>query len=235
MEDMNAATESAMLSPLRLAAVAFHSLRLAWRPGHLPSIFGLVGAMNTPAQLAAMRAHLSQHPRAAAALQAPFHLSLDVDALAALPEGSLGRTFADFVRERGIEPAVLTDQALGEQDWIPMHLYEVHDVWHIVLDVGTDVVSEVHLLSFMLAQLPQTRMAPLAIGVALLRAAIGHRDFTPADVQRAIVAGTTRGRGAELIFGIDWSQHWERPVEEVRAELGLGRECASSSVEHVAA
>jgi len=220
-----------MFSPLRLTAAAFHGLRLLALPGHLPSIFGLVGALNTPAQLAAMRAHLRTHPHAAAALDAPFHLDLDVDALAALPSGTLGRAFADFVRAEGIEPAVLTDQALGERDWIPVHLYECHDIWHVVLGVGTDVCSEVHLLSFMLAQLRHTRMPPIALAVALLRAALSDPGFTVAQVQDAIVAGARQAEHAQLLFGVNWSELWERELHDVRAELGLvgaeqGREAA---------
>ncbi len=211
-----------MLSPFRLAAAAYHGLHLLLRPGHLPSIFGLVTAMNTPAQLAAMRADLAAHPRAAAALARPFHLELDVDALAQLPPGTLGRAFADFVRAEGISPAVLTDKALGETDWIPMHLYEVHDIWHVVLGFGTDVVSEVQILAFMLAQLPNTRMAPIAISVAMIRGVLGHPLLKPHAVQAAIVHGTLLGRQADLFFGIDWSKHWHRPLAAVRGELGVG-------------
>ncbi|MFT7520484.1 MAG: ubiquinone biosynthesis protein COQ4 [Kiritimatiellia bacterium] len=210
-----------MLSPIRLASAAYHALRLYLRPGHLPSIFGLVGALNTPAQLAAMRAHLSAHPRAAAALAAPFHLNINVQALAALPAGTLGRTFADFVVSQHIEPRVLTDMALGETDWIPVHLYEVHDIWHVLTGIETDVVSEVQILAFMLAQLPRTTMAPLAIGVAIVRGALGHPDLDPLTVQRAIARGTQQGEQAELLFGINWAERWHRPLCDLQSELRL--------------
>ena len=210
-----------MLSPFRLAAAGWHGLRLTLKPGHLPSIFGLVTATNTPAQLAAMRADLQAHPRAARALAAPFHLNVDVAALARLPEGTLGREFADFVAREGVEPRVLTDQALGESDWIPVHLYEVHDIWHVVTGIGTDVVSEVQILAFMLAQLPKTRMAPLAMGVALIRGALGHPDYEPADVLDAMARGREQGVNADLLFGVNWAEHWKRPLTEVRRDLGI--------------
>ncbi|MCO4768855.1 MAG: hypothetical protein KDA24_02420 [Deltaproteobacteria bacterium] len=210
-----------MLSPLRLLAAAFHGVHLMVRPGHLPAIFGLVGAMNTPAQLVTMREHLRTHPRAAAALDSPFHLSLDVDALGRLPTGTLGRAFAEFTTREGVEPRVLTDKALGETDWVPMHLYEVHDIWHVVTGIGTDVVSEVEILAFMLAQLPHTRMAPLAIAIAMARGALGHRDLAPSKLQAAFVRGTQLGERADLFFGVDWSKRWDTPLSEVRAELGV--------------
>lgn len=210
-----------MLPLHRLAAAAFHGLHLLLRPGHLPAIFGLVDAMNTPAQLARMQAHLAGHSRAAAALAAPFHLGIDVDALSRLPPGTLGRAFADFVRQEGIDPAVLTDRALGQAAWIPVHLLEVHDVWHVVLGLGTSVVDEVELLSFMLAQLPETRMAPFAIATALVRGALGHPGLPPARVLDAIRRGAETGRNADLFFGVDWSARWALPLDAVRAELGV--------------
>lgn len=210
-----------MLPLPRLLAAAFHGLHLLVRPGHLPAIFGLVDAMNTPAQLARMRAHLGRHPRAAAALAAPFHLAIDVDALGGLPHGTLGRAFADFVRQEAIDPAVLTDRALGQAAWIPVHLLEVHDVWHVVLGLGTSVLDEVELLSFMLAQLPETRMAPFAIATALVRGALGHPGLPPAEVLAAIRRGAETGASADLLFGVDWSAHWARPLDRVRAELGV--------------
>ena len=75
----------------------------------------------------------------------------------------------------------------------------------------------------MLAQHPHDPLAPVAIAVAFVRGVLGHAELTGQAVQAAVLRGTLQGRQAAPLFGIDWSQHWHRPLAEVRRELGLER------------
>lgn len=210
-----------MLSPFRLAAAALHGLHLLIRPGHLPAVFGIVRAMNTPDYLADRRALLSAHPHGARALHEEFRLSIDLPFLRTLPEGTLGRAFADFVDEHQISPQVLTDQTRDQVDWTSIHLYEVHDIWHVLLDIGTHVEGEVELLSFMLAQIPMERLAPFALGIALLRGALGSRELTTRGVHDAIARGYERGKRSAPLFGVDWSDHRSQDLAELRCQFRL--------------
>ncbi|MFT4622607.1 MAG: ubiquinone biosynthesis protein COQ4 [Myxococcota bacterium] len=211
-----------MLSPLRIVRLAWHSLRLAIDPTSLSAVFGVVDAITTPEQLAALRADVAHNPGAAAALVTQPRLHhIDVDDLTQRPDGSLGRSFAAFVRANGIEPAVLTDRAVGDQDWVSIHLYETHDIWHVLTGIDTDPLGELELQAFVLAQLPSERLAAVAMGVGFLRAAIGHATLTPGNVLDAIGRGREAGQRAELLFGVDWSTQWDRPLAEVREALGL--------------
>jgi ubiquinone biosynthesis protein COQ4 len=214
-----------MLSPARIARLGLHATRLVINPANLNAVFGIVRAVNTPAQLADQRAHLKKFPHVAAAMAQRQRLNVDIPTLSALEPGTLGRSFADFIRANGLDTSVLTEQTLGESEWVSIHMYETHDLLHVLIGADTSVLGELQLQAFVSAQIPWERLAPIAMGVGFFRAGLGHAELTPAAVLDAIGAGREKGRAASLLFGVDWSQHWQRPLAEVRTEFGLPRSC----------
>src|SRR5512138_3367021 len=71
--------------------------------------------------------------------------TIDLDALAQLPEGTLGRAYADFLRSRNLTPDVFeTPPQLTDPKavYVVQRLRQTHDLWHVVTGYATDAASE---------------------------------------------------------------------------------------------
>jgi len=147
------------------------------------------------------------------------------EALAALPAGSLGRSYLDFVTKEQITADGLVAasqeareqvEALGEDYRRTMErLRDMHDLWHVVAGYGRDLVGEASLLAFTFAQTWNPGVGFIA-AVAYLR--LGDAPGARGLLREAF----RRGRRAAWLPGEDWEALLARPLEEVRARLGLG-------------
>ena len=146
--------------------------------------------------------------------------TIDIDALSRLPEGTLGHTFATYLLANGLNPYLFEPIADGSDgDFVMAHLLETHDIWHIVTGFGTDVAGEFALVAFYAAQtnLISSSML-LTIGFA------NTTFFTPTQLRDRIAAvaeGWNLGLKAVPLFGNDWNELWDVPLDELRAQFGL--------------
>jgi len=151
----------------------------------------------------------------------------DRERLAALPDGSLGRAYADFMTREQISPDGLVDASAAggrgwddavpeERRWFVERLRDMHDLWHVVTGYERDLVGEASLLAFTYAQ---TRNRGLAVIVA---AAYGKAGRAHPEARRVMRDAYRRGKRAAWLPGQPWEALLERPLEEVRRELGVG-------------
>ena len=151
----------------------------------------------------------------------------DRDALLALPQGTLGRTYGEFMRREQISADGLVDASLEggtgpdsdlspEREWFGMRLRDMHDLWHVVSGYNRDLIGEASLLAFTYAQ-TRNRGIGLIVAAAWWRAGQEHPEVRP-----IIREGYRRGKQAEWLPGQDWEALLERPLAEVRTHLGLG-------------
>jgi ubiquinone biosynthesis protein Coq4 len=214
---MNAITQR-----INAARAVWSFLDLVRHPEHLDRVFEISDAMAARRQdvIKKMRDHFLQDSVGAAALRDKPRLHVRLEELDKLPEGTLGRTFANHMRANGLDPAAIpTLRAQGELEFLRAHLYETHDVWHAVTGFATDVAGELGLQSFYAAQMPG--------GLPLLLLAMGFLNtaiFAMGERERrfdAIVRGWQMGKHAKPLFGVRWGELWARPMSEVRQELGV--------------
>jgi ubiquinone biosynthesis protein COQ4 len=144
---------------------------------------------------------------------------IDVDALACLGEGTLGRVFAEHCQNRRIDPNLVYIAPDGEIDWMLHHLYLTHDVWHVVSGWGNDELGEYGLGGFYMAQLAAPSFFGVLMSVAMLSTVLRRRSLH--DLMEAVTTGYQSGKRAEPLFGVDWAELWDRPLYEVRARFGI--------------
>ena len=120
----------------------------------------------------------------------------------------------------GLVPEAIPSLASTDDfSFLRAHLYETHDVWHVVTGFGTSWQAEIGLQAFYLAQLP----APLAgtlLAVGALRVAVYDMESRHA-VMDDIARGWMLGKRARPLFGVRWNDLWSLPLEDVRAKLGI--------------
>jgi ubiquinone biosynthesis protein COQ4 len=140
--------------------------------------------------------------------------------LRALPEGSLGRAYLAFVESEGISPEgiktasdVISPRA-GAFSFLNQRMRDTHDLWHAATGYQGDVLGEVSLLAFTLAQHWNTGVAFIVL--AGLMKGFGRMETS------VIREGYRRGRAAAWLPAQEWEELIPLPLGEVRARLKLG-------------
>jgi len=211
-----------MNKTLRTLKSWLSALLLFRDPKRLNDVFVLEEATADTAAAAEAAARALAHPAGARAAAERYRLPpLDLDALATLPEGTLGRVFSERMRAQGLDPAAIPRRtADGDAEYVRAHLYETHDLWHVALGFDTDVPGELGLQAVYAAQVGGP-LAPLLVTGGLLQALVLARADWPARVD-AVVRGWELGRRAQPLFGVRWHELYARPLADVRAQLGVG-------------
>ena len=181
----------------------------------------LVDSLTDSPAAAEFLAWAEAHPEIGPAMVRQPRLGpMDLNALATLPSGTLGHAFATHELERGLDPADLPVRPHHDGgSWLLAHLYETHDIWHVVTGFDTDVAGELGLQAFMLGQMP-TPLPWFLLGGGFLNTALFARHEADARA-RAFVDGWTMGRQARPLVGVAWSERWDEPLASVREGLGV--------------
>lgn len=210
-----------MRNPLAYARTAWRMARALREPEQLQDILELAAVLAPPAAMARLVERLMLHASAAQAfVERPRLGFLHLASLRGLPEGTLGRAFADHLVDNGLDPDALPHlEAHTDEEYVRAHMLESHDVWHVLTGFPTDVAGELGVQAFSLAQVG----SPFALGI--LAGGLANTllyAFSERDVRmRAIVRGWLLGRRAGLLFGAPWRRMWELPLVEVRQRYAL--------------
>jgi ubiquinone biosynthesis protein COQ4 len=149
----------------------------------------------------------------------------DRDALARLPEGSLGRAYLDHVERHGLDPGKLA--ALGRSfpeiraedegtRWFADRSELSHDLHHVLTGYGADALGETALLWFSHGLAGGRGNALLMVGAALRsRPSAGPR------YARYLWRAWRRGRRAGCLAAMPWEELLALPLAEVRRLAGI--------------
>jgi ubiquinone biosynthesis protein Coq4 len=165
--------------------------------------------------------HMLSYPEIVAIAQERYIAPIpNIAKLRHSPVGTLGYAYARYMLETGFDPAFYRRvKVASAADYLLLRLRQTHDLWHVVTGFHTDVPSEIGLKAFELAQ---TRR-PVA-GVLVTGGFIKYFLQTPAQVNQmlaAIVRGYSLGLTAKPFLAQKWENHWDKPLVEWRAELGI--------------
>lgn len=127
-------------------------------------------------------------------------LSLNLEELRQLPEGTLGREVAHFLDENDFEP-------LKSGDWIQ----RTHDVWHVVTGLSPSTNNEFILQAFTRSQVFRPSSAILVLAGLLI-----HKCNL-----KEITNAIKNGRMATKLIDWDIESDWATPLDEVRKKLGV--------------
>lgn len=165
---------------------------------------------------------LSEDSRTAPALKARRRFGpIELGGLEALPQGTLGRVFSDHCRARDIDPNLIQVPPDDEIGWILNHLYQTHDIWHVVTGWGNDLPGEVGLGAFYAAQFRSPAFFGYMLALIFLNVISRRADLD--EVFAAFSVGYRAGRAAQPLFGTAWDELWAQPLEQVRARFQIDR------------
>jgi ubiquinone biosynthesis protein COQ4 len=171
------------------------------------------------------RALEESQPELLALYREGYDPDLTPERLEQLPDGSLGREYARFIRANGITP-LKTLLALGEPTTILEYqfrrAYKLHDLMHVVLGVDATVLGEVPVVAYSLGQgreEARTGRAPaMALAVLFLNIALRRPHEMPEAVRLASrwLAAGAQSR-SHVSFRVE--DYLARSIPEVRAAL----------------
>jgi ubiquinone biosynthesis protein COQ4 len=141
--------------------------------------------------------------------------SIDYQALAALPPGTLGHAYARHLLDQGLDPDLFqappsVPRAIA---YLAKRFRQTHDIWHVLTGYATDVQGEVLLQAFAFGQLGTPAPGLIAVAGAI-RCSL--RD--PLAVLRAWKA-YRRGKRARFLLVVRFEDFWDEPLAQVRARL----------------
>ncbi|ERT07229.1 hypothetical protein M595_2778 [Lyngbya aestuarii BL J] len=144
----------------------------------------------------------------------------NLDSLLELPSNSLGYTYASYLTKEGFDPNFYrTLNIEDDTTYIMLRLRQTHDIWHLITGFSTDVVGELGLQAFILAQ-TRRPMAIVLLAGGLLRALIKSPEEMEKLLDR-IAVGYRMGAKAKPFLAQKWEENWEKPISQWRRELGV--------------
>lgn len=165
---------------------------------------------------------LKNDPRTAPAMAARRAFGPIVLAdLAGLPAGTLGRVFEEHCRARRLDPNLVHVPPDDEIGWLLNHLFQTHDIWHVVTGWGNDLAGEVGLGAFYAAQLRSPTFFGYMQALVILNVVGRRADLD--EVSSAFSEGYRCGRAARPLFGTDWAELWTLPLGQVRERFSIDR------------
>jgi ubiquinone biosynthesis protein COQ4 len=188
--------------------------------GDFRGIASMAQAIMTPENTMLLAQTVMADPVGAAALANMPRLGLvDLAALAAMPEGTLGWRYGHHLLDNGFQAPPILD-VKDIKGYFIAHLIEVHDIWHVVTGWGTDKAGEIGLQGFYNAQLHPSAGFLALVAKNLMKTALEDLDVADAHM-RALVAGWLQGKRARRLFGVDWKPLFAETLDSVRAGLQL--------------
>jgi ubiquinone biosynthesis protein COQ4 len=145
--------------------------------------------------------------------------------LAALPPGSLGRGYYEFMMTEQLSAQGLVNASQFDETLPPgedMTLFrersrEMHDLLHVVTGYGRDPLGEASLLAFSYAQTGLKGFLVIAVWAAQRIA----RKLGRAPVRRAVFEGYRHGRRAGWLWAADWEALLAEPVAAIRTRYHI--------------
>lgn len=159
--------------------------------------------------------------------------------LSNLPEGSLGRTYYDFMAEENLtadglveasEAVRRKDNARTPEEYLfGCRNRDQHDLWHVTTGYGRDGLGELALLGFTYAQ---TRNRGIGF-IVMMGARLTKRTLPQVNVWRVVREAYRNGKKAQWLPDSDWEGLLPKPLSEVRALLGIKEPAAYKQAEPV--
>ncbi len=154
----------------------------------------------------------------------------DHEALRALPEGSMGRAYLDFMEGENLTAEGLIDAAeeagidfRGETDFdafrrMFLNVDVAHDLWHVATGYGRDALGELCNLVYTYEQ-SKNRGFLLIVFIG----AIAQKLEQPrAKIISALIEAWRNAKKSNWILEFDVEELLKTPLSEARERLGLG-------------
>jgi ubiquinone biosynthesis protein COQ4 len=149
---------------------------------------------------------------------------VDYDRLRALPDTTLGGAYVRHLDANAItaDYQAAATQLVDDQEiaYLMRRFRQTHDVWHVLLGLGIQGHEEVLVHCFSWGQL-RLPVSALVIAFGAVKHMVLERRFETA--RHSTLEAYRMGKRAAPLLGVRWEELWERPLERVRADVGVSQ------------
>lgn len=143
---------------------------------------------------------------------------VDLQALGQLPEGTVGRAFAQYFADNKISPFESPYTVRNDVDYLVKWYRETHDLHHIVTGYATDALGEMEVQAFALGNLGFRTSLLILTFAAVLR----PHGLPPIwKYAKRLRAAYRRGQQSANLFSVRYERFFEAPTESLRAALRI--------------
>lgn len=146
----------------------------------------------------------------------------------ALPEGTVGRSYVDFMQREGLSAQGLVDENEkfretevehfdDQLEWYLNRVRDTHDMFHILTGYGRDALGEAGVLAFTNGQMGGNGL----LFVAYMAAREVRKSLPAGRPMKVFWEARRAGKKAELIMMEDIEALLREPLDEARARLGI--------------
>lgn len=189
--------------------------------GTLNSVADLVDNMiDSPQMVDSIRRFRAMAGGAAMLDQRYPPLQPDIDGLIKLPEGSLGRSYAELIRKLNYDPEFFRPRPIdSEAQWLTQRVATTHDIHHLVAGFGTSSAGESGVLAITAAQIgfPAYVLLTTAGQLASFRFQLERYE----ELAQSVAHGMAIGHQAHCLVAARWEEGWDRSISDWRLELGI--------------
>jgi ubiquinone biosynthesis protein COQ4 len=197
--------------------------RLLANPEATEEVFVILRAMRGRSGIALFR-RFTQSPMGIRILKEKrglFAALSDTMALAAMPEGSLGREYHRFMASENLSAVGLVAPSQAYRDDVVSddvalfrdRMRDMHDLTHTLTGYGRDPLGELCLLAFMY---PHTGNLGMALIVLM-----GFGRLESGAARKAVIEAWRHGRKARWFADMDWEAMLPEPLEALRSRFGV--------------
>ncbi len=157
-----------------------------------------------------------------------YYPPIDLEKLSEYPKGSFGHVYAHHMKENHLTPFNVSPELdeIARRNVFALRYVVTHDIFHVLLGFDTSYAGEIGVLAFAAEQ----NYSP-ALKISLQLARVLYPILAPFQT-KAIFANVRKGRElgkkAKFLLGVRFEEYWERPLSEVKAELGLPTELVTT-------
>ncbi|PNF29001.1 Ubiquinone biosynthesis protein COQ4-like protein, mitochondrial [Cryptotermes secundus] len=146
--------------------------------------------------------------------------TVDLEKLRQMPDGTLGRTYIKFLDSNKVTPdSRLPVQFVDDIElaYVIQRYREVHDLFHTILGMPTNMLGEV---TVKWVEAIQTRL-PMCVGGALF----GPLRLYPKQRQKYVKYylpwAIETGTNCKFLMNVFYEHRWEQPIKELHKELHI--------------
>ena len=136
---------------------------------------------------------------------------------------TLGKAYGDFIKKNNLNPdfyqGMTTNKISTDQEYIVFRIRQTHDFWHVATGFTTSQEDEAGLIAFYYAQL-RTPLSALIVGLSFLHFLRKRPQDLPQLFQK-VTKGWELGIMAKPLISYKWEENLDKPLVEVRSELGV--------------
>ena len=142
----------------------------------------------------------------------------DIEQLLQYPQTSLGYAYASYIKKSGFDPGFYRQLKIEDDiSYIILRVRQTHDIWHVITDFKTDVLGEIGIKAFEMAQTRRS-LAFVIVGGGLLSILIKYPDLLP-NLLEQITLGYKMGLAAKPLLAQKWEEQWDKSLSDWRTEL----------------